>query len=82
MIVDHLTPPLTRAETYGPLSELERLVDEYYEAAGLDPRRVAYLRGEILALSARLGLDRDIGIGPRGRSRTTPWASSITICVS
>ena len=64
MIVDHLTPPLTRAETYGPLSELERLVDEYYEAAGLDPRRMAYLRGEILALSAGLGLDRDIGIGP------------------
>ena len=25
---------------------------------------MAYLRGEILALSARLGLDRDIGIGP------------------
>jgi cobaltochelatase CobN len=64
VIVDHLTPSLTRAETYGPLSELERLVDEYYEAAGLDPRRVAYLRGEILALSARLGLDRDVGIGP------------------
>ena len=64
VIVDHLTPPLTRAETYGPLSELERLVDEYYEAAGLDPRRMTYLRGEILALSARLGLDRDIGIGP------------------
>jgi cobaltochelatase CobN len=63
VIVDHLTPPLTRAESYGPLSELERLVDEYYEAAGLDPRRIAYLRGEILALSARLGLDRDIGIG-------------------
>ncbi len=64
VIVDHLTPPLTRAETYGPLSELERLVDEYYEAAGLDPRRMAYLCGEILALSAHLGLDRDIGIGP------------------
>ncbi|HEX6111693.1 MAG TPA: cobaltochelatase subunit CobN [Geminicoccaceae bacterium] len=63
VIIDHLTPPLTRAESYGPLSELERLVDEYYEAAGLDPRRMAYLRGEILALSTRLGLDRDIGIG-------------------
>ena len=39
VIVDHLTPPLTRAESYGPLRDLERLVDEYYEAAGLDPRR-------------------------------------------
>jgi cobalamin biosynthesis Mg chelatase CobN len=39
VIVDHLTPPLTRAETYGPLRDLEALVDEYYEAAGVDPRR-------------------------------------------
>jgi cobaltochelatase CobN len=62
VIVDHLTPPLTRAESYGPLQELEQLVDEYYEAAGVDPRRLAYLRGEILATTRRLGLDRDCGI--------------------
>ena len=64
VIVDHLTPPLTRAETYGPLADLERLVDEYYEASGVDPRRLAVLRDEILALVARLGLDRDCGIAP------------------
>jgi cobaltochelatase CobN len=40
VIVDHLTPPLTRAESYGPLADLEQLVDEYYEAAGVDPRRL------------------------------------------
>ena len=34
VIVDHLTPPLTRAGTYGALKDLEGLVDEYYEAAG------------------------------------------------
>ena len=64
VIVDHLTPPLTRAETYGPLADLERLVDEYYEASGVDPRRLAVLRDEILDLVARLGLDRDCGIAP------------------
>ena len=62
VIVDHLTPPLTRAETYGPLSELERLVDEYYEAAGVDPRRLRVLREEILTLTGSLGLDKDCGI--------------------
>jgi cobaltochelatase CobN len=62
VIVDHLTPPLTRAETYGPLAELELLVDEYYEAAGLDPRRLRVLRGDILDLARRIGLDRDCGI--------------------
>ena len=62
VIVDHLTPPLARAESYGPLAELERLVDEYYDASGVDPRRLGVLRDEILDLTARLGLDRDCGI--------------------
>jgi len=62
VIIDHLTPPLTRAESYGPLRDLEQLVDEYYEAAGLDPRRLAVLSREILALVAHVGLDRDCGI--------------------
>ncbi|MEM8706960.1 MAG: cobaltochelatase subunit CobN, partial [Actinomycetota bacterium] len=62
VILDHLTPPLTRAETYGPLRDLEALVDEYYEAAGVDPRRVAHLRKEILSLAATSGLDDDIGM--------------------
>ena len=62
VIIDHLTPPMTRAESYGPLAELEGLVDEYYQAAGVDARRMAYLKGEILAESRRLGLDKDLGV--------------------
>ena len=62
VIIDHLTPPLTRAETYGPLRDLEALVDEYFEAAGVDPRRIQTLRKEILSMSAVTGLDRDIGM--------------------
>ena len=62
VIIDHLTPPLTRAETYGPLKDLEALVDEYYEAAGVDPRRITHLRREILSLTAATGIDRDVGM--------------------
>ncbi|MFP6712394.1 MAG: cobaltochelatase subunit CobN [Rhodospirillales bacterium] len=62
IIVDHLTPPLTRAESYGPLRDLEQLVDEYYQAAGMDPRRLKILSEEILELSQRIGLDKDVGI--------------------
>ncbi len=62
VIVDHLTPPLTRAETYGPLKDLEALVDEYYEASGVDPRRLIHLRGEIRALTASAGIDADAGM--------------------
>ncbi len=61
VIIDHLTPPLTRAETYGPLRDLESLVDEYYEAANVDPRRLLVLRTQILELARDTGLDRDLG---------------------
>ncbi len=64
VIVDHLTPPLTRAESYGPLRDLERLVDEYYDAAGLDPRRLKVLKQDILSLCRVTGLDTDCGIDP------------------
>jgi cobaltochelatase CobN len=60
-IIDHLTPPLTRAESYGPLKALEALVDEYYLAAGMDPRRIAHLKREILDLARSQGLDADAG---------------------
>lgn len=62
VIIDHLTPPLTRAESYGPLKDLEALVDEYYEASGVDPRRLLRLKGQILDLVRDIGLDRDAGI--------------------
>ncbi|MFK7938416.1 MAG: cobaltochelatase subunit CobN [Roseovarius sp.] len=62
VIVDHLTPPMTRAETYGPLKDLEALVDEYYEAAGVDPRRIEHLRREILTLTSATGLAQDAGL--------------------
>lgn len=62
VIIDHLTPPLTRAESYGPLRDLEQLVDEFYQAAGMDPRRLKILSEEILDLSVRIGLDKDVGI--------------------
>ncbi|MBX4992401.1 cobaltochelatase CobN [Rhizobium binae] len=62
VIIDHLTPPLTRAESYGPLKDLEALVDEYYEASGGDPRRIRLLSRQILDLVADIGLDRDAGI--------------------
>jgi len=62
VIIDHLTPPLTRAESYGPLKDLEALVDEYYEAAGVDPRRIDLLRDQILDLARATGLDRDTGM--------------------
>ncbi len=75
-------PPLARAEAYGPCAELEALVDEYYEAAGVDPRRLALLRREILEQVDSLGLRqrvRDRG-GRAGRQR--PRQNWTPICAS
>jgi len=62
VIIDHLTPPLTRAGSYGVLAELERLIDEYYDAARGDPRRLAPLAADIVERARAAGLDRDCGI--------------------
>ena len=60
MIIDHLMPPLTRAETYGPLRNLELLADEYYEAQLLDPRRARELQRDILQLVRDTHIDREL----------------------
>ncbi len=65
VIIDHLVPPLTRAETYGPLKDLESLLDEYYTASGMDPGRLASLRRRILDFSRDTAIDRDIGLADR-----------------
>jgi cobaltochelatase CobN len=62
VIIDHLTPPLTRAESYGYLKDLEALVDEYFLAQGSDPRRIVLLKKQILDLAADTGLGEDVGI--------------------
>ncbi|MFI8334892.1 cobaltochelatase subunit CobN [Pseudomonas taetrolens] len=60
VIIDHLMPPLTRAETYGPLRDLELLADEYYEAQLLDPRRAQELQRDILKLVRETRIDREL----------------------
>ncbi len=48
VIIDHLMPPMTRAEVYGDLADMEALVDEYYQAMGMDVRRESWLREQII----------------------------------
>ncbi|KKB08731.1 cobaltochelatase subunit CobN [Devosia chinhatensis] len=62
VIIDHLVPPLTRADTYGPLKDLEALLDEYYAASGMDRRRLADLKRRILDFTRDSRLDQDIGL--------------------
>ncbi len=62
VIIDHLTPPMTRAEIYGDLAKLETLIDEYYEAQSLDPARLNAIASRIAKLVKQTNLDKDLGI--------------------
>jgi len=62
VIIDHLIPPMTRAESYGSLMKLEHLVDEYYEASTLDPKRSSVLEKEIADVVTQTKLNIDLGI--------------------
>ncbi len=62
VIIDHLTPPLTRAETYGDLRNLEGMMDEYYQAAGVDPKRVHELESQLTQAMQSAQIEGDAGI--------------------
>jgi cobaltochelatase CobN len=60
VIIDHLVPPLTQAETYGPMAALARLVEEYYRAESMDPSKLGVLRSQIWDLVRTERLDDDL----------------------
>jgi cobaltochelatase CobN len=62
VVVDHLTPPMTTAETYGALAQLAGLLDEYYQVEMLDPVKVPLLQAQIWALVKEARLDQDLGV--------------------
>ncbi len=64
VIIDHLTPPMTRAETYGGLQKLEHLIDEYHEAQNLNPSRTKLIQEKILELISQENLEHDLKLQP------------------
>jgi cobaltochelatase CobN len=61
-IVDHLVPPMARADTYGDLAKLEQLLDEYATVAALDPDKLPALRAQIWSLLEAAHLHHDLGV--------------------
>jgi cobaltochelatase CobN len=60
--IGHLPPRLVGADLAGDARELERLVDEYAQADGLDRRRRERLAGLIVDAACRSGLAREAGV--------------------
>ena len=64
VIVDHLTPPMTRAELHDDLARLESLIDEYALAADLDPKRARVIAEDVVSLARAGRIDTDIALAP------------------
>ena len=62
VVVDHLIPPMTRAETYDDLARLEQLLDEYYQVETLDPSKLPAIRARIWETLRDAELHRDLGV--------------------
>lgn len=64
-LVDHLIPPMARAESYGDIARLEQLLDEHTNIAALDPAKLPAIRQQIWTLIRAAKMDHDLGLTER-----------------
>lgn len=64
-LVDHLVPPMARADSYGDIARLEQLLDEHAQIAAMDPAKLPAIRAQIWTLIQAAKLDHDLGIEGR-----------------
>ncbi|WP_280509596.1 cobaltochelatase subunit CobN [Nocardia farcinica] len=64
-LVDHLIPPMARAESYGDIARLEQLLDEHANISALDPAKLPAIRQQIWTLMRAAEMDRDLGLEER-----------------
>ena len=62
VIVDHLVPPMTRADSYDDLATLESLMDHHAQVASLDPTKLPAIRRQVWELLVEAEIHRDLGI--------------------
>lgn len=60
-LIDHMIPPMARAETYGDITRLEQLLDEHANIAAMDPAKLPAIRQEIWTLLTAAKMDQDLG---------------------
>ncbi|SED08500.1 cobaltochelatase subunit CobN [Streptomyces melanosporofaciens] len=64
-LVDHLVPPMARADSYGDIARLEQLLDEYAAISAMDPAKLPAIRAQIWTLIQAARLDHDLGLEDR-----------------
>jgi len=65
VLVDHLIPPMARAESYGDIARLEQLLDEHANVSALDPAKLPAIRQQIWTLMRAARMDHDLGLADR-----------------
>lgn len=60
-LIDHMIPPMARAESYGDITRLEQLLDEHQNISAMDPAKLPAIRQEIWTLISAAQMDRDLG---------------------
>ena len=76
VVVDHLVPPLTRAESYDDIARLERLLDEHAQVASLDPSKLPAVRRQVWELLVNAEIHRDLGLDARYGTEGPEWEGS------
>ena len=72
-IIDHLVPPMARAESYGDIARLEQLLDEHASIAAMDPAKLPAVRAQIWTLIQAAKMDHDLGLTESGRPHDTEF---------
>ena len=65
VVVDHLVPPLTRADAYDDIARLEQLLDQHAQLAALDPAKLPALRRQVWDLLVEAEIHRDLALESR-----------------
>ncbi|MEM7338809.1 MAG: cobaltochelatase subunit CobN [Actinomycetota bacterium] len=63
VVIDHLPPPLTRADTYDDVARLEQLLDSYAQMEAMDPAKLPAIRTQVWELLVATEIHRDLDLG-------------------
>jgi len=60
VVIDHLPPPMTRADSYDDLARLEQLLDTHAQVEAMDPAKLPAIREQVWKLVVDMEIHRDL----------------------
>ncbi len=72
VIVDHMVPPMTKADLYGNTSSIEAILDEYANIASMDPEKLPQIRKKLWAELVESKINQDLSMN-KNLADAYPW---------